>query len=93
MTDKKSAARIMLWVSALMWLRHNKRRWKTSDTGGQYTVEFNKNEEDEWINGIPVEYQDIVKLTANQEIERLKTLRKKTGRNYGDLLLHNRPVI
>jgi len=90
MTDQKSAARIMLWVSALMWLRHNKRRWKTNDTGGQYTVEFNKNEEDEWINGIPAEYQDIVRLAANQECGRLKAISRKSGRKYGDLLLHNR---
>lgn len=93
MSETITITQIKRWVSTLMWLRHNGRRWKTYDGGGQYTVAFDKKEEKEWISCLPAEYQDIVKSTADKETERLKSLRKRTGKNYSELLIHNSPVI
>lgn len=88
MSEGDIGVKIRRWVSTLMWLRHRRRRWKTSESGGLYSVAFNKKEENEWLAQIPCEHQATVKLVAKNHKERLKIIQKRTGQNYGFLLIN-----
>ena len=57
MFEQASMKQLRRWVSILMWLRHNGRRWEKNHAGGMYTVLFDETEEKEWTN----DYQRNIK--------------------------------
>lgn len=88
MNDGDFEGKIRLWVSTLLWLRLRGRCWKKSESGQAYSVEYNKQEENEWFKQIPEEHQEMVKKVATKERKRLKALEKRTGKKYGVLLVN-----